>query len=122
MRVNPVGQFCLLIHIVYASFPPNVRDKACLPAAGILRAWSLVYWSHACAVQRLLWTKSTLLLQNLFLLCFELRINLGTLGRLVAVILCLMGTRTLANHASSRRWTLEEGTQRVTYRQCRVFL
>lgn len=91
-------------------------------APDILRVWSLVYWSHVCIVQRLLRTKSTLLLQDLFLLFFELRINLSTFGRLVAVILCLMGTRTLANYAFPQSWTLEEGTQRVTYRQSRVFV
>lgn len=29
MRVDPVGKFCLLIHIVYASFPSTAHDKVC---------------------------------------------------------------------------------------------
>ena len=40
----------------------------------------------------LLRTKSTLLLQHLFLLLLDLRVNLSTFGRLVAVILCLNDT------------------------------
>ena len=56
------------------------------------QVWSLVCSSDACVFPRLLWTESALLLQHLFLLCFDLRINLGTFRRLVAVILGLVGT------------------------------
>lgn len=106
--------------LVSFNCPPSSKPST---AAGIPCVWSLVYWSHVCVFQRLLRTKSTLLFQNLFLLFFELRINLSTFGRLVAVILSLKSARTLANHAFSRRRTLEGGTQRViAYRQSRVFL
>ena len=46
----------------------------------------------------LLRAPSALLLQHLFLLLLEFRVNLSTLGRLVAVILCLIDARTLAGH------------------------
>lgn len=58
----------------------------------MLQIQSLACWSDVCVFPQLLWTESALLLQNLLLLLFELRVNLGTFGRLVAVILGLIDT------------------------------
>ena len=59
------------------------------------QVWSLVCQSDVCVFPRLLRTESALLLQQLLLLFFELRIDLGTFRRLVAVILGLVRTQAL---------------------------
>ncbi len=115
-----------LYHLCYLPSTVMSRPSQSNTAAGILRARATVCWSDFFVIPLLFGAPGTLLLQYLFLLLLNLRINLGTFGRLVAVVLSLIDTRALASHAYSRHERSKvlrgKGTQRATYGQGGIFL